>query len=179
MPNSLQRSAISSPASRRATNCSLSSITEHSFHGITPSQKTGGSVTHVSGTMCYLCLRPLKSLTSVRKGRVGRFGKTWVNLRAIFQAQKVSQLLAHPTLFLRHRVRVLHGRLDVRVTQALLPDDHRDVQRVHEACTCMTERVEPSVWDLQRFQQRVVVPANDVVRSQRRTLLTREDEGIG
>jgi hypothetical protein len=43
----------------RATNCSLSSITEHSFHGITPSQKTGGSVTRVSGTMCYLCLRPL------------------------------------------------------------------------------------------------------------------------
>src|SRR5215467_11227286 len=59
MPNSLQRSAIASPASRRATNCSLSSITEHSFQGITPSQKTGGSVTHVSGTMCYLCLRPL------------------------------------------------------------------------------------------------------------------------
>src|SRR6266851_9686487 len=59
IPNSLQRSAICSPASRRATNCSLSSITEHSFQGITPSQKTGGSFTHVSGTMCYLCLRPL------------------------------------------------------------------------------------------------------------------------
>src|SRR6266446_3599934 len=52
---------MASPASRRATNCSLSSITEHSFQGITPSQKTGGSVTHVSGTMCYLCLRPLKT----------------------------------------------------------------------------------------------------------------------
>src|SRR5215467_12716598 len=62
MPNSLQSSDIASPASRRATNCSLSSMTEHSFQGITPSQKTGGSVTYVSGTMCYLCLRPLKSL---------------------------------------------------------------------------------------------------------------------
>jgi len=36
MPNSLQSSAIASPASRRATNCSLSSIAEHSFQGITP-----------------------------------------------------------------------------------------------------------------------------------------------
>jgi hypothetical protein len=35
-----------SPASRRATNCSLSSITEHSFHGIASSLR-GGSVTHV------------------------------------------------------------------------------------------------------------------------------------
>src|SRR6266478_2861545 len=34
IPNSLHRSASCSPASRRATNCSLSSITEHSFQGI-------------------------------------------------------------------------------------------------------------------------------------------------
>src|ERR1700722_7848358 len=61
MPNSLQSSAIASPASRRATNCSLSSITEHSFQGITPSPLRGESVTYVSGTMCYLCLRPLIS----------------------------------------------------------------------------------------------------------------------
>src|SRR6202011_4211990 len=61
MPNSLQSSAIASPASRRATNCSLSSITEHSFQGITPSPLRGESVTYVSGTMCYLCLRPLSS----------------------------------------------------------------------------------------------------------------------
>src|SRR5712671_4822180 len=47
--NSLQGSAICSSASRRATNCSLSSFPEHSFHGITPSQTAGGSVTHVSG----------------------------------------------------------------------------------------------------------------------------------
>src|SRR5690242_20953998 len=59
MPNSLQSSAIASPASRRATNRSLSSITEHSFQGITPSPLRGESVTYVSGTMCYLCLRPL------------------------------------------------------------------------------------------------------------------------
>src|ERR1700722_17188994 len=59
MPNSLQSSAIASPASRGATNCSLSSITEHSFQGITPSPLRGESVTYVSGTMCYLCLRPL------------------------------------------------------------------------------------------------------------------------
>src|ERR1700693_1871814 len=59
MPNSLQSSAIASPASRRATNCSLSSITEHSFQGITPSPLRGESVPYVSGSMCYLCLRPL------------------------------------------------------------------------------------------------------------------------
>jgi len=66
MPNSLQSSAIASPASRRATNCTLSSVTEHSFQGITPSLKRGGSVTYVSGTNCHLCLRPLKSPTQHR-----------------------------------------------------------------------------------------------------------------
>src|SRR5262249_19546387 len=59
MPNSLQSSAIASPASRRATNCILSSVTEHSFQGISPSLKPGGSVTYVSGTKCHLCLRSL------------------------------------------------------------------------------------------------------------------------
>jgi hypothetical protein len=34
-------------------------MTEHSFQGITPSPLRGESVTYVSGTMCYLCLRPL------------------------------------------------------------------------------------------------------------------------
>src|SRR6267142_3243791 len=39
---------------------SLSSITEHSFHGITPSlKKKGESVTYVSGTICHLCLESL------------------------------------------------------------------------------------------------------------------------
>ena len=51
--------AIASPASRRATNCILSSIAEHSFQGITPSSLEEESVTHVSGTMCYLCVEPL------------------------------------------------------------------------------------------------------------------------
>src|SRR6516225_10108203 len=59
MPNSLQSSDIASPASRRATNCSLSSITEHSFQGIITPSPEGESVTYVSGTMCYLCLGPL------------------------------------------------------------------------------------------------------------------------
>src|SRR5450432_3991939 len=62
MPNSLQSSAIASPASRRATNCSLSSIAEHSFQGIAPSPLRGESVTYVSGTMCYPCLRSLTIL---------------------------------------------------------------------------------------------------------------------
>jgi len=51
-PNSLQSSAIASPASRRATNCNLSSITEHSFHGIHFLPKKGESITYVSGTFC-------------------------------------------------------------------------------------------------------------------------------
>src|SRR5271165_926871 len=49
MPNSLQSSAIVSPASRRATNCSLSSITEHSFQGIFSSPTQEGK--------CYPCVR--------------------------------------------------------------------------------------------------------------------------
>src|ERR1700722_3829706 len=48
MPNSLQSSAIASPASRRATNCRLSSIAEHSFQGIAPS---------LYGRKSHLCVR--------------------------------------------------------------------------------------------------------------------------
>src|SRR6267142_4087300 len=59
MPNSLQSYAITPPASQRATNCRRSSITEHSFHGITPSQKKGESVTYVSGTIGHLCVGSL------------------------------------------------------------------------------------------------------------------------
>src|ERR1700687_92693 len=67
MPNSLQSSAMASPASRRATNCRRSSITEHSFHGITPPPlKKGKSVTYVSGTICHLCLRSLTLLYDLR-----------------------------------------------------------------------------------------------------------------
>src|SRR6266404_4549672 len=49
------------PSARRlATNCSLSSITEHSFQGITPSlKKKRESVTYVFGTICHLCLESL------------------------------------------------------------------------------------------------------------------------
>jgi hypothetical protein len=44
--------------------CIVSSITEHSFQGIASSPKVG-SVTHVSGTMCYLCLRQLNFAPAV------------------------------------------------------------------------------------------------------------------
>src|SRR5690349_14677699 len=50
-----------SPSLSRTTKRMRPSITERSFHGIHlfPPQKEK-SVTHVSGTFCYLCLRPLK-----------------------------------------------------------------------------------------------------------------------
>src|ERR1700683_1113853 len=72
MPNSLQSSAMGSPASRRATNCSLSSITEHSFHGIAPPLKKGKSVTYVSGTNCYLCVGSLNSVNDFHYRKVTR-----------------------------------------------------------------------------------------------------------
>src|SRR5260370_36040130 len=59
MPNARQTSLIASPASSRATNRRRSSITEHSFHGIQASPGKGKGVTHVSGTICHLCLGPL------------------------------------------------------------------------------------------------------------------------
>src|SRR5262245_61956000 len=60
MPNSRHTSDIDSPSSNLAINRRRSSITEHSFHGIdTPGAKPG-SVTHVSGTPCYLWLGSLK-----------------------------------------------------------------------------------------------------------------------
>src|SRR6516164_7124530 len=59
MPNARQTSLIASPSSSRATNRRRSSITEHSFHGIHTSPKRGKGVTHVSGTICHLCLGPL------------------------------------------------------------------------------------------------------------------------
>src|SRR6266478_632161 len=45
------------------------SITEHSFHGIPTSSQKGRSVTHVSGTMCYLCVGSLIPLSK----RTGSF----------------------------------------------------------------------------------------------------------
>src|SRR6266403_539894 len=59
MPNARQTSLIASPSSSRATNRRRSSITEHSFHGIDTSPGKGKGVTHVSGTICHLCLGPL------------------------------------------------------------------------------------------------------------------------
>src|SRR5579884_1001445 len=54
---------MGSPSSRRRTKRMRSSITEHSFHGIHTSplklQLQGESVTHVSGTMCHLCVGTL------------------------------------------------------------------------------------------------------------------------
>jgi hypothetical protein len=43
-----------------ASKRTRSSITEHSFQGITPSPR-GGSVTYVSGTNCHPCVGPLIS----------------------------------------------------------------------------------------------------------------------
>src|ERR1700723_3312767 len=59
MPNSRQSSASGSPGNLRVTDFISSSIPEHSFQGIAPSPLRGESVPYVSGTMCYLCLRPL------------------------------------------------------------------------------------------------------------------------
>src|SRR5260370_27843042 len=66
MPNARQASLIASPSSSRATNRRRSSITEHSFHGIQASPGKGKGVTHVSGTICHLCLGPLKERTVCR-----------------------------------------------------------------------------------------------------------------
>jgi hypothetical protein len=49
---------------------SLSSITEHSFHGMHSLPEKGKSVTYVSGTICYLCLGSLTlfSIHATRRG---------------------------------------------------------------------------------------------------------------
>ena len=60
-PIARQTSLIASPSSSRATNRRRSSITERSFHGIHASPGKGEGVTHVSGTICHLCLGPLSS----------------------------------------------------------------------------------------------------------------------
>src|SRR6185437_13510700 len=67
MPNSRARSDMASPSSRRATKRRRSSITEHSFQGISTSRLLphARSVTHVSGTICHLCLGSLKRLSQL------------------------------------------------------------------------------------------------------------------
>src|SRR5215204_3308385 len=73
MPNSRHREAMLSPSLSRITKRILSSITELSFHGIPslPPPYRGKSVTHVSGTFCYLCLgtviNSLPPLSSMRR----------------------------------------------------------------------------------------------------------------
>src|SRR6185369_15653569 len=60
MPKSRQTSLMASPSRSRATNRRRSSITELAFHGIHTSRRTKAeNVTHVSGTVCHLCLGPL------------------------------------------------------------------------------------------------------------------------
>src|SRR6266436_3644669 len=73
MPNSRHTSVIASPSSRRATKRRRSSITELAFHGINTSRQKAKSVTHVSGTKCHLCLRPLNTARRylVERGRSG------------------------------------------------------------------------------------------------------------
>src|SRR6266446_4941926 len=69
MPNARQTSLIASPSSSRATNRRRSTITDHSFHCIHASPGKGKGVTHVSGTICHLCLGPL-TVTSGADTRV-------------------------------------------------------------------------------------------------------------
>src|SRR5215203_2553590 len=65
MPNSRHKEAMLSPSLSRITNRIRSSITELSFHGIPlPAPFRRKSVTHVSGTFCYLCLGTVNTSTS-------------------------------------------------------------------------------------------------------------------
>src|SRR5215470_14665858 len=67
MPNSLQSSAIASPASRRATNCSLSSITEHSLQGISPPY-SGKEVLPMCPVQCVTYVSDRSQLVSQSPG---------------------------------------------------------------------------------------------------------------
>src|SRR5690348_15300513 len=72
MLNSRHRAAILSPSLSRITKRMRSSITELSFHGIPffRAPSGGKSVTHVSGTFCYLCLGTVTrrvSLSTIRR----------------------------------------------------------------------------------------------------------------
>src|SRR5579864_5545734 len=62
-----------SPSLSRITNRMRSSISELTFHGIHfPPPSRGKSVTHVSGTFCYLCVEPHKGAW-----RLALSPKTW------------------------------------------------------------------------------------------------------
>src|SRR5262249_6186711 len=80
MPNPRQRSVMASPSRSRATKRRRSSTTEHSFQGIGTSRlplSQAESVTHVSGTICHLCLGALTDKSSVRResGFRGQLGQ--------------------------------------------------------------------------------------------------------
>src|SRR5215469_64166 len=69
---------------------------------------------------------PFQSHTSVRKARVGRFGKTWVKncgLWRTLKTQVVAELLAHSTLFRQYDARSrLHRSLETTGTGSLHSD---------------------------------------------------------
>src|SRR3954447_23317003 len=79
MLNSRHREAILSPSLSRITNRIRSSITELSFHGIPFFRAPfgGKSVTHVSGTFCYLCLGTVKGSRKSGFGGSTRTVRGW------------------------------------------------------------------------------------------------------
>src|SRR5579872_1206596 len=85
-----------SPSLSRITNRMRWSITELSFHGIPPAPPSRGkSVTHVSGTFCYLCLRPLTvgfPLPGHCGDRLLSFESVPVQLSKVAEAQCIANL---------------------------------------------------------------------------------------
>src|SRR5215469_13139599 len=65
-------------------------MTEHSFQGIHFLLKKGESVTHVSGTKCHLCVRPLiapNNLWNVRPSGALPGGQ-WFKLQCVAHAEE-------------------------------------------------------------------------------------------
>src|SRR5215813_14240373 len=79
MLNSRHSEAILSPSLSRITKRMRSSITEHFLHGMFyPALGQDKSVTHVSGTFCYLCLGTLiKQLVLAAAGETGGHFYFW------------------------------------------------------------------------------------------------------
>ena len=59
-------------------------MTEHSFQGIRTSRQAclAGGVTHVSGTICHLCLGPLEGLTVIEAPKKGLYTEPGAGLFA-------------------------------------------------------------------------------------------------
>src|ERR1700736_2757739 len=112
MPNSRQTSVIASPSNSRPTNRRRSSMTEQSFHGINTSRPKAKSVTHVSGTICHLCLRPLRG--PYRAHGLRFIPETWVTLPPRRCFRGVKKILAPSAL-------AQSGRLAQRLVDARLP----------------------------------------------------------